>query len=124
MFSFLSHSKLEKQSANDFYIGKLLCLPHSFKMNNKKRNPSASLVTHFHVYKCRFIYTSILQRRQNKGLRHFFLNRNNKNAVWSKKGTEEKHDCSSQQRPCHMIDPSSSLSCWPDMTSLLSEFLS
>jgi hypothetical protein len=34
-----------------------------------------------------------------------FLIWNNKTAVWSKKGTEEERDSSSQQRPCHMIDP-------------------
>jgi len=105
VFFSLSLTKLEKQSANDFYIGNLLCLPHSLKMNNKK-TPSSSLVTHFHIYKCRFIYTSILQRWQNKRPCHFFfLNWNNKSAAWSKKGTEEERDSSSQQRPCHMVDP-------------------
>jgi len=122
MFSFLSHSKLEKQSANDFYIGNLLCLPHSIKMNNKK-TPSSSLVTHFHVYKCRFIYTSILQRWQNKRLRHFFkigiirlsfgVRKNRRGTRLFLPATAMSYD-----------RPSSSFFCLPDMTSLLSEFLS
>ena len=105
MFSFLSHSKLEKQSANDFYIGNLLCLPHRIKMNNKKKplHPVLSPIS-TSINADSFIPSSYNDGK-TKGYVTFFLNWNNKTAVWSKKGTEEERDCSSQQRPCHMIDP-------------------